>query len=44
MLYDVFCVCVCVCLFLLTVLGCRVCELSCDDACLIPGVLLCLCV
>ena len=33
-MYDVFweCLCLRVCLFLLTVLGCRVCEL-CDDTC-----------
>ena len=40
MLYDVFwgCSCLCVCLLLLTMLGCRVCEL-CDDACWIMCVL-----
>ena len=34
MLYDLFwgCLCLCVLVFLLTVLGCRACELLCDDA------------
>ena len=44
MLYDVFWgVCVCVCL-VFNVIGCRVCELLCDDACWILCVLLSLCV
>ena len=44
--YDVFvgCLCLRVCLVLLTVIGCRVCELLCDDALWILCVLLWLCV
>ena len=43
MLYNVFggWLWFCVCLSLLTVLGCRACELVCDDACWLMCALLC---